>query len=123
MKNKTLLNSFILGIFAIVSLSSISCGKETPEDLKETRVDAMSGVLEVNTFYKDGTTSKDIVQGESEVRFYNIEVDSVQAVSMQEGTKGRVNGWIVDRMQPMDSFTYYPESGDLNKNFKLKEVK
>lgn len=123
MKNKTLLNSFILGIFAIVSLSSISCGKETPEDLKETRVDAMQGILEVNTFYKDGTTSKDIVQGDAEVRFYNIEVDSVQAVSMQEGTKGRVNGWIVDRMQPMDSFTYYPESGDLNKNFKLKEVK
>jgi len=122
---KTLkLKSFFAIVVVLFSLSSISCGKETPEDLKETRIDARSGILEVDTYYKNGVKERQIIQGNAEVRFYTIEVDSVKATSLQENTTGRVNGWIVDKLRQMDGFVYYPETDSLRKEFHyLKEVK
>ena len=118
---KTLkLKSFFAIAVVLFSLSSISCGKETPEDLKETRIDARSGILEVDTYYKSGVKDRQIIQGNAEVRFYTIEVDSVRATSLQENTSGRVNGWIVEPMNEGDSFEYYPETDELTK---WKEVK
>lgn len=122
---KTLkLSSFFAIVAVLFSLSSISCGKETPEDLKETRIDARLGILEVDTYYKNGVKDRQIIQGNAEVRFYTIEVDSVKATSLQENTSGRVNGWIVEPMNEGDSFVYYPELDSLRKEFHyLKEVK
>lgn len=108
---------------ATLTLSSVGCAKETPLELKRTRVDAMKGIIEVDTYFKDGTTSRAVVQGDVEVNVFTIEVDSIKVVSLEVGTKGRVNGWVVDNMQNMDGFTYYPESDELNKEFKFKEVK
>lgn len=109
---------------ATLTLSSVGCAKETPLELKRTRVDAMKGIIEVDTYFKDGTTSRAVVQGDAEVNVFTIEVDSIKVVSLEVGTKGRVNGWVVDNMQNMDGFVYYPETDSLKREFHyLKEVK
>lgn len=116
MKNNTLLNSFILGIFAIVSLSSISCGKETPIELKETRLDVRSGSVSAIIHLMDGTVERFQLRGEMEYRNYTVDIGRIVAVSLEDGTSARVNGRIVEPMNEGDSFEYYPNEDKLKQN-------
>ena len=106
-------------ILAIAILGLASCSKSESE-LKELRIDAMNGALAVQVVKNTGEIETLELRGNMEGRYLVSEVQYVKGVSLEYGTKGRVNGWIIEPMNEGDSFVYYPETDELTK---WKEVK